>query len=243
MSQANQLDTNWTIKLPSDNTLANVIALSGERIYSGCSDNNIYIHDKETQQELARLGGHQDYLHALKVTGHNLLYSAAEDGSVRSWDIRTPGKAMSIILPFKNTSLARTHFGKWIGALDVSPNNEWLVCGGGPKLSVWHLASSKCVHICDSPNVANVAQYVPSDPSSIIFAGNGNQVSTWKLNSSTAEASSYSCQLDSSIDNIFSIVYHNYTDYDYNLSSFSGDNFKIELCKNGKYIDSELFIS
>lgn len=243
LEQVNQLNTNWTINLPSDTTLANVIALSGERIFSGCSDNNVYIHDKETQKETARFTGHQDYLHAIRVAGDR-LFSAGEDGSVRCWDVRAPGdKPISVILPFKNAALERKHFGKWVGSLDISPNGEWLVCGGGPRLSVWHLTSGKCVHICDSPNVAHVAQYVPSDPSSIIFAGNGNLVTTWKLGGTAEASSSFSCQLDSSIDNIFSIAYHNYADLDYNLSSFSGDSFKIELCKNGKYIDSELFIS
>ena len=241
LSQASQLENTWTVKLPSDKTLANAIVLSKERIVTGCSDNHIYVHDKETQKELVKLSGHQDYIHSLKFAEDHIpmLYSASEDGSVRSWDLRTPKEPISVILPFKRGSLERPHFGKWIGALDVSPNCEWLVCGGGPKLSVWHLRSNKCIHVIDSPNVAHVAQYLPSDPSSIMFAGNGNQVSIWRMSTNSPIYD----KIDSSIDNIYSIVHHEYVDYDYRLSSFSGDSFKLELCKNGKYIDSELYVS
>ena len=222
--------------MPSDETLANTISLVGDRIYAGCSDKNVHVYDKETQKEVAKLSGHEDYLHCLKVTDDQ-IFSAGEDGSIRRWDLRT-SKEVSSILPIKQSVLDRPKFGKWIGALDVSPNGEWLVCGGGPKLSVWHLRSDKCVHNVDSPTVANVAQFFPSDPSVIIFAGNGNQVSTWRMTNE-----SLNTKIDSSIDNIYSIVHHKYADFDYNLSSFSGDSFKLELCKNGKYIDTELYVS
>lgn len=239
LSVPNQLEEGWTITLPSDKTLANVISLKDGKIYSGCSDNNIYVHDKETLQEVSKLTGHQDYLHSLKVTDDQQLFSASEDGSVRSWDLRVPGEPTSVILPFKKTSLDRPHFGKWIGALDVSRSGEWLVCGGGPKLSMWHLRSRKFVHAIDSPNVTHVAQFLPADSSTVIFAGNGNHVSTWQMSND----SPYNTKINSSIDNIYSIEHYNYVDYDFNLSSFSGDSFKLELCKNAKYIDTELYVS
>ncbi|KAJ6222198.1 hypothetical protein RDWZM_000743 [Blomia tropicalis] len=229
-SISNQLETSWKVKLPSETTTSNSLALSSNRIISGCSDNIIYVFDKETQNELFKLVGHQDYVHSVRLINENvpLLYSSSEDGSVRVWDLRTPNNAVNVVLPFKNASLARPSFGKWIDALDVASNEEWFVCGGGPKLSVWHIRSGKVVHIIDQPNVTHVAQYMPNDPSSIMFAGNGSLASIWKQ----TNESNIINNISSTIENIYSISHYNYEKFDYNLTSFSGDSFKLELCKN-----------
>lgn len=43
------------------------------------------------------------------------------------------------IIPHDNDKVGRTDLGKWIGA--VSLNEDWLLCGGGPRLSLWHFRS------------------------------------------------------------------------------------------------------
>uniref|UniRef100_A0A0A9XGL7 THO complex subunit 6 n=3 Tax=Lygus hesperus TaxID=30085 RepID=A0A0A9XGL7_LYGHE len=64
------------------------------------------------------------------------MASASEDGSVRLWDTRQ-ATMTSKIEPHKEYKLARNHFGKWIG--DVSITSDWLVCGGGPRCSLWNM--------------------------------------------------------------------------------------------------------
>lgn len=187
-----------------------------------------------------KLTGHQDYIHCLKLSNSqsSLIYSGSEDGSVRIWDIRSSNESISVILPFKKPTIERSQFGKWIGSLDVSPNGEWLVCGGGPSLSMWHLRSNKFVHVIDTPGVSYVTQFLRHDPSNVIVAGSGNLVNLWQLSEDK-----FTNQINTFIDNIYSICNHNYEDLDYNLYSFAGDSFKIELCKNAKFVDCALYVS
>lgn len=230
----------WQLKLPSDHTLTNAVALADGKILSGCSDNNIYAHDRQTLQETCRLTGHQDYVHCLKVVpqnGHSLLYSASEDGSVRAWDIRASGGPLTTILPFKQANLERPSFGKWIGAIDVTPNNEWLLCGGGPSLSIWHLRSNKCAYLIHTPAPVYAAQFLPTDLSSVIAAGGGNQITVWQRSDHDGTR-----RISSSIDNIYSLAFHRFEEFDYDLFSLAGDSFKIELCKNAKFIDWQMFV-
>lgn len=66
------------------------------------------------------------------------MISGAEDGFVYFWDVREK-KPVNKIEPHKNDKLGRPELGKWIGA--VTMNDDWLICGGGPRLSLWHFRS------------------------------------------------------------------------------------------------------
>lgn len=223
----------------SDETLGNALALTRNGIAVGCSDSNIYLYDRETHQETTRLTGHQDYIHCLKAfetDSSTLLYSGSEDGSVRIWDMRVTGQ-VTTLLPFKNSSIERPELGKWIGAIDLTPDGEWLLCGGGPTLSVWHLRSSKCAQVMSTPSAIYSNLFLPTDLSCIMAAGSGNQVTVCSRSKENPTA-----HINSSIDTIYSIAYHRFDDFDYDMYTLAGNSFKIELCKNAKYIDSEIFV-
>lgn len=124
-------------------------------LYVGCGDNNIYELSLEDGSIVRDFKGHDDFIHGVCGLDATKLYSASEDGSIRLWDTKEKD-SVAIVEPYKKENLSRPEMGKWQGALAV--NDDWLVCGGGPKLSLWHLRAMECtsdfpfpgkVHVCD----------------------------------------------------------------------------------------------
>ncbi|KAF6207330.1 hypothetical protein GE061_018571 [Apolygus lucorum] len=139
-----QPELSWTINLPSTKERlhkADVNALVAseneirQELLAGCGDNLIYAFSLEDGKILRTFEGHTDYLHSLSSSGRQMA-SASEDGSVRLWDTRQ-ATMTSKIEPHKEFKLARNHFGKWVG--DVSITDDWLLCGGGPRCSLWNM--------------------------------------------------------------------------------------------------------
>ncbi|XP_030064769.1 THO complex subunit 6 isoform X2 [Microcaecilia unicolor] len=83
--------------------------------------------------------GHKEYVHclALREQVHECL-SGSEDGTVRLWDSRTGGQVHAIEV-YKYEECCRPQYGKWIGCL--ATDSDWMLCGGGPALTLWHLRS------------------------------------------------------------------------------------------------------
>lgn len=121
----------------------------GGYIYAGCGDNKIYIFSLEDGKLIRTMEGHDDYIHSIHNIGSQLV-SASEDGSVRLWDMRQKSHT-NTVQPYLNDKLVRPELGKWIGAAAIS--EDWLLCGGGPRLSLWHLRSldvTTAFHLDDS---------------------------------------------------------------------------------------------
>ena len=82
--------------------------------------------------------GHHGYLHAVQYSPSNALTATCgEDGTVRTWDVRSSRPLTNTLEPSKNSNLARPKLGSWLG--DVSLQGDWLITGGGPKAAIWHL--------------------------------------------------------------------------------------------------------
>nr|CAI5866187.1 unnamed protein product [Callosobruchus analis] len=132
----------WSIDIPNkrdtfERTEVNCLLYNEEtdHIYAAC-DKNIYVFDLESRMTAKVLENHTDYLHSLHINGNDLI-SGGEDGIVNLWDLRSY-KISNKIEPYKDEKLVRTepHLGKWIGA--VGGNEDYILCGGGPRLSLWH---------------------------------------------------------------------------------------------------------
>ncbi|KAK9886127.1 hypothetical protein WA026_014913 [Henosepilachna vigintioctopunctata] len=138
------ISCSWSIDIPNikdglDKPDVNCLYFNDDKgiLLAGCGDNLIYVFQIETRKHLKVLSAHTDYIHALCGSGNDLI-SGGEDGLVCIWDIRNY-KGVNRIQPYLNSDIDRSDLGKWIGA--VGFNEDFLICGGGPRLSLWHFRS------------------------------------------------------------------------------------------------------
>ncbi|KAJ7990026.1 hypothetical protein DPEC_G00310590 [Dallia pectoralis] len=126
-----------SLEIPEINAMA--INPTENSLVIGGGDNNIHIMDLESGVFKLVLQGHTDYIHCLSVREREgEILSGGEDGAVRIWDCRT-GKSVHCVEVFKYEDCARPQYGKWISCLTT--DSDWMLCGGGPSLSLWHLRS------------------------------------------------------------------------------------------------------
>lgn len=161
----------WEIKIPIDSDAIEVpdvnymwIRPETDLLYVGCGDNAVYELSLEDGRIIRDFKGHDDYIHGVCGYGSNKVYSASEDGSVRFW-VSNEKQSVGSIEPFKMEKLSRPEMGKWLGAVAV--NEDWLICGGGPMLSLWHLRTMECTNEFSFPGKVHVCDFVED----MIFAG------------------------------------------------------------------------
>lgn len=161
----------WEIKIPLDVEAIEVpdvncmwLRPESDSLYVGCGDNIIYEMDLEDGRIVREFKAHEDYIHGVCGYGEDKLYSASEDGTVRMWTSNQK-EPTAIIEPYKKDNLVRSEMGKWQGA--VSANEDWLLCGGGPKLSLWHLRAMDCTSDFPFPGKVHVCDFVED----MVFAG------------------------------------------------------------------------
>ncbi|XP_005183941.1 THO complex subunit 6 [Musca domestica] len=161
----------WEIKIPIDVEAIEVpdvnymwLRPETDLLYVGCGDNVIYELNLEDGRITRSFKGHEDYIHGVCGSGTDKLYSASEDGSIRMW-VTNQKESTGLIEPYKKDTLVRPEMGKWQGAL--ATNDDWLLCGGGPKLSLWHLRSMECTSVFPFPGKVHVCDFVED----MIFVG------------------------------------------------------------------------
>ncbi|KAF6271807.1 THO complex 6 [Rhinolophus ferrumequinum] len=127
-----------SLEVPEINALL-LIPKENALILAG-GDCQLHMMDLETGSFTRALRGHTDYIHCLALRERSPeVLSGGEDGAVRLWDLRS-AKEVQTIEVYKHEECSRPHNGRWIGCL--ATDSDWMVCGGGPALTLWHLRSS-----------------------------------------------------------------------------------------------------
>lgn len=139
----------WVLNVPVNKAVGsrpeiNFMIIKGDILYAAAGDGNVYGWSLETTALVRKYEGHSDYVHCLAMKDDNLLLSGGEDGSLRFWDPRTSAPCVSLMEPYKNTSCARPSIGKWISCVDIEEDR--VLCGGGPHLSLFHLKMSSSMY-------------------------------------------------------------------------------------------------
>lgn len=144
-----------SLEIPEINAM--VINPRDNSLIVGGGDNNIHIMDLEQGNFKAVFQGHTDYIHCLSIREREgEILSGGEDGAVRIWDCRT-GQSVHCIAVHKYEKCARPQYGKWISCLTT--DSDWMLCGGGPSLSLWHLRSLSPTSIFPLPGCQRQATF------------------------------------------------------------------------------------
>ncbi|GLH02264.1 hypothetical protein R5R35_002818 [Gryllus longicercus] len=222
----------WSIQIPSskdtlEKTDVNSMFYHEQQdvLYAGCGDNKIYVFSLDGGRFIRKFEGHEDYIHCISHWG-NQLASASEDGSVKLWDLNH--KICShTIQPHMNSKVARPDYGKWVGA--VALNDDWMLCGGGPKLSLWHLRS---LDVTTSFPLEDTGVHIALFYDDRIMTG-GSCPYFYHL-SYTGDVLA---QIPSSSTSVYSAVYQ---ESPLKVLCIAGSSSKIDLCTNFSYRDQIL---
>ncbi|XP_053208869.1 THO complex subunit 6 homolog [Panonychus citri] len=236
----NTIESQWSITLAHGDSILrpeiNSLVLCGndetdELLLAGCGNNKIYGYDLESNQPRLTLDGHTDYINCLAYSKQsNILFSGSEDGSVCLWDLRI-GKTVNTIEPYKHNELNRP-FGKWIGSIALDNSSEWMVCGGGPHLSSWHLRSLSRGVVFESSSCDVTSQVALIHNDYVVSGGSSSQVSTWSLNGKIFS------EIPCEPFHVYSIAIHEKDQK--SLMAIGGSSYKINICTNFKYNDFHL---
>lgn len=230
----------WALSIPQGESIVqpevNALVVSGrdseqKLLIAGCGDNKIYVWDIETRTLLSMLDRHSDYIHDLALASNGMqLYSAGEDGAVLSWDVRTLRRETFHIEPFKHEELQRPRFGKWIGCVSVETGDDWLVCGGGPSLCIWHIPmSSPATCLVDLARPAHVAHFYDD----MVVAGGGEpNLYHWTF------SGDLKAKIETSASSLYSVAFH--LGPPQKGLCVAGSSCKIDVCTNFLYRDFSL---
>lgn len=226
------VNASWTIEVPNtadsfDKVDVNCLLVNNDNnlLYAGCGDNIVYVFDIETRRVMKTLNSHKDYIHTLSRFNNDLI-SGGEDGLVNIWDCRS-GKVVNTIEPFKDDKINRPDLGKWIGAVDC--NEDYILSGGGPRLSLWHLrflTNSTVFPIEDSG--IHVAE-INGDK---VFAG-GRCPIFYQMSFN----GDILCEIQTAAVTTYSIAHQ---EEPFKCLSIAGSSPKIDLCSNFMYRDQQL---
>lgn len=191
-------------------------------LFVGCGDNNIYAISLETGKIIRKFSGHTDYVHWIDGVNEPNLYSASEDGSVKFWDQRDK-RFVNQLEPYRDERLERTQFGKWQGTVSVT--DDWLLCGGGPKPSLYHLRSLECSTVFNVNSTIHVSGFLDDI---VYLGGDNNHLFQYNLKGDVT------AKVPVSSSSIYSVVSQTAPE---KFMSIAGASNHLDICTNFNYKD------
>lgn len=144
---------------------------------------------------------------------------------MKIWDLRQK-KVINSLEPHSNAKLERPQFGKWVGT--VCANDDWLVCGGGPKASLWHLRSMECTTVFPFPDKVHVSGFLDE---AVMIAGHHNHLFQFNFNGTTT------AEIPVSPSAVYSVVWQLEPT---KIMAIAGTSNEVDICQNFNYKDIAL---
>lgn len=199
-------------------------------VYVGGGDGGIYMVDVEQGKVTKAVGAHTGAVHCLDKYNQELV-SSSEDGLVLGWDLQRTKSITMRLEPYKAEGVARPSLGKWVGA--VARNDDWLVCGGGPRLALWHVRTMNRSAIYDGIKDEGV-HVVHFYDDKIVAGGRSPFVYQLRINGSVVS------EVQTSGGAVYSIVMQDDGNGRYKAMAIAGSSPKIDVCTNFNYKDLTL---
>lgn len=143
---------------------------------------------------------------------------------MKTWDLRQ-SKVTNSLEPHTNAKLDRPQFGKWIGT--VCANDDWLVCGGGPRASLYHLRTLECTTVFPFPDKVHVSGFL-DDAGSVVIAGHHNHLFQYDFTGTTT------AEIPVASPAIYSVVWQNEPT---KMMAIGGTSNEVDICQNFNYKD------
>ncbi|XP_058876238.1 THO complex subunit 6 homolog [Acipenser ruthenus] len=210
-----------SLEVPEINAM--IINTKDNSLLMAGGDNKIHVMDLESGDFKMVLEGHSDYIHclALRDSAGECL-SGSEDGAVRIWDFRT-GRQVHSIEVFKYQECSRPQYGKYISCLTT--DSDWMLCGGGPSLSLWHLRSVTPTTVYPVPGCQREACF---HQDLVLSVGDGPFVSHCHLSGDVK------ARIPCTPPSLYSMRL-NYSSQEHRVLSVAGSSGKIDIFTNFGY--------
>lgn len=164
-------------KISSENI--NCSEVINNKIYSGGEKGHLFVHNLTNGSLLCDIKPHSDTIQCIAASRErNLLASCGEDGLVNIWDLSSENTTpMKILKPFENVDCARKD--KFLSALSFK--GDWLVTGGGPNTSLWHIGAQEPAQILELPE-KTIPNSILHTPTRILLGGSDGLIYQFKNN-------------------------------------------------------------
>lgn len=152
--------------------------------------------------------------------------TASEDGFLMFWDNREKNVSFTIE-PHKHANINRPSFGHWIGSASI--NNDWLVCGGGVRLALYHLRNRQPFHIFDFEKEIHVTDFIEDN---ILAAGESNNLCQYSFKGDVIS------EIETSGPSVLSVAWQKTPNS--KILTACGASNKIDVTTNFTYKDTTL---
>ncbi len=188
------------------------LAISGDELISGSSDNTIKIWDLNTNTCVATFPGHTAWVRSLTVSGDK-LFSGSSDCTIRIWDVSTNTVAtlqghtnsVSSLAIFRDKLLSSSH-DNTIKIWDLSTNTclatlqehtDWvttlaisgdkLISGSSDRtIKIWDLSTNTCLATLQEHTDSVTTLVISGDK--LISGSSDNTIKIWDLSTNTCLA-------------------------------------------------------
>lgn len=214
-------------QLIETNSLICDLESHNKRIYAGCGNGEIFNFDLETTRLIHKYEAHEDGIYQIVMKNNlNELISASEDGEIKIWDVRAKSCTASV-KPYEFPICARPHLGRHINCVAIDDEN-WLICGGGPRLAMWHLRSMKPMSLPEFEDELFIPNVCKIYENQILSGGNSRQlyIHTFENKLKTEINTTTNCIYDIAI---------NYTSKANKLVCVAGAGASLDIVSNFSY--------
>lgn len=217
-------DKSWEVFLAEGKHVNDLwLNKANNEVFAGCNNNLIYQVSMEDGRVVRKFEGHKDFIHCL-IGSDSQIYSASQDGTLKIWDIREK-EYIEEIIPYKRDELRRPELGNFLGSCAIY--NDWLICGGGPKLSLWNTKTLECSPIEFGFRGKIHCSHFLDD--NIVVGGASKSVQVYSINGTL--------KYDVPVENTPAIYSIAFQSEPYKIMTFGGYTNKLNVLSDFRYVD------